>query len=137
MNLSVKCRPVLFDLLAAALVLLLAALSFFGFYGGQDSGTKKSVLVSIDGEICDEFSPAKAGETRIYENNGYTLTVETVESDGVFGVCVCASDCPGLDCVHRGVITRSGESIVCLPARIVIRIDGADTADGGPDAVLG
>ena len=46
-----------------------------------------------------------------------------------------ASDCPTQDCVHTGAITRSGQSIVCLPGRIVIQLEGG--GDGGPDLVIG
>ena len=38
------------------------------------------------------------------------------------------SDCPGQDCVHSGAVSRAGQSIVCLPARIVVELVGA--ADG-------
>ena len=40
------------------------------------------------------------------------------------GVCVTRSDCPGQDCVHTGRITRSRQSIVCLPEQVVIQLTG-------------
>ena len=43
-------------------------------------------------------------------------------------VSVTQSDCPGQDCVHSGAVSRAGQSIVCLPARIVVELVGA--ADG-------
>ena len=130
MNTSVKRRPVPFDLLAVALVLLLAALVSFRFYGGERVGAARLVTVSIGGETVDRFDLSEPGVQRIYTNNGYTLTVQTEE----FGLRVVSSDCPNQDCVHRGTIDRGGESIVCLPARIVISL-AAD--EGGIDAVLG
>lgn len=130
MNTSVKRRPVPFDLLAVALVLLLAALVAFRFYGGKPVGAARLATVSINGEVVDSFDLSAVGATRTYTNNGYTLTVQTEE----FGLRVIDSDCPNRDCVHRGLIDRGGESIVCLPARIIISL----TADeGGIDAVLG
>jgi len=62
--------------------------------------------------------------THNYANNGYTLTVTA--TGGV--VSVTQSDCPGQDCVHSGAVSRAGQSIVCLPARIVVELVGA--ADG-------
>ena len=50
------------------------------------------------------------------------------------GVRVAESDCPGRDCVHTGVITRAGQSIVCLPEQVVVQLSGGGS---GPDAVLG
>lgn len=47
------------------------------------------------------------------------------------------SDCPTQDCVHMGEITRGGQSIVCLPARIVVQLEGGAAADDGVDLVIG
>ena len=130
MNTSVKRRPVPFDLLAVALVLLLAALVAFRFYGGEKVGAARLAAVSIDGKTVDRFDLSDVGAQHTYSNNGYTLTVQTEE----FGLRVISSDCPNQDCVRRGTIDRGGESIVCLPARIIISL-AAD--EGGIDAVLG
>ena len=62
--------------------------------------------------------------THTYANNGYTLTVTAAGG----AVSVTQSDCPGQDCVHSGAVSRAGQSIVCLPARIVVELVGA--ADG-------
>jgi hypothetical protein len=42
------------------------------------------------------------------------------------------SACPDKLCVRSGWISRQGESIVCLPNRVVIEITGGE---GGPDVV--
>ena len=77
-----------------------------------------------------------AQRSRTYTNNGVTLTVApcvTVKRDAetrtqteTAGVRVVSSDCPTQDCVHTGQISRAGQSIVCLPAHIVITLAGAD-----------
>ncbi|MFR6093931.1 MAG: hypothetical protein ACLUIW_02515 [Dysosmobacter welbionis] len=36
-----------------------------------------------------------------------------------------------------GEITRGGQSIVCLPARIVVQLEGGAAADDGVDLVIG
>ena len=40
-------------------------------------------------------------------------------------VRVSESDCPNQDCVHSGAISRAGQSIVCLPARVADTLEGA------------
>jgi len=35
-----------------------------------------------------------------------------------------ASHCPQKICVHSGAIRRSGELLVCVPNRVVVRING-------------
>lgn len=131
MRSSVKRRPVAPDLLIVLAVLLLALLVSVGFYGGSE--TAATVSVTVEGVETERFPLLRAGDVRTLKNRGYTLTLETAEKGGRLGVCVTDADCPNRDCVRSGVITKGGESIVCLPARIAIRL----LSDGGADAVLG
>ena len=140
MKRSPKLRPTAPDALVALTVVLLAAgLAFFQWRGGQAEGL--TAVVSIDGAEVDRFSPEDLLEgPRIYSNNGYTLEVARGlrgESSSEPGLRVALSDCPTQDCVHTGTITRGGQSIVCLPARIVIRLEGGEAEPGDVDAVLG
>ena len=56
------------------------------------------------------------------------LAARAPQSGALTVVSVTQSDCPGQDCVHSGAVSRAGQSIVCLPARIVVELVGA--ADG-------
>ena len=137
MNNSPKLTPGKYDLIVVAAVLALAALLGVRFWlsPAPESGTLLAV-VEIDGAEVDRFTLAQAAEeTRTYTNNGVTLTVApcaTVKRDAqtrtqteTAGVRVVSSDCPTQDCVHTGQISRAGQSIVCLPAHIVITLAGA------------
>lgn len=138
MNNSPKLTPGKYDLIVVAAVLALAALLGVRFWlsPAPESGTLLAV-VEIDGAEVDRFTLAQAAEeTRTYTNNGVTLTVapcatakrdaETRTQTETAGVRVASSDCPTQDCVHTGQISRAGQSIVCLPAHIVITLAGAD-----------
>ena len=138
MNNSPKLTPGKYDLIVVAAVLALAALlgARFWLSPAPESGTLLAV-VEIDGAEVDRFALAQAAEeTRTYTNNGVTLTVApcaTVKRDAetrtqteTAGVRVVSSDCPTQDCVHTGQISRAGQSIVCLPAHIVITLAGTD-----------
>ncbi|MDR1580824.1 MAG: NusG domain II-containing protein [Synergistaceae bacterium] len=46
------------------------------------------------------------------------------------GVRMVSADCPGGDCVRAGTIQNAGESIICLPHRLTVRL----TAGGVPAA---
>ena len=146
MNNSPKLTPGKYDLIVVAAVLALAALLGVRFWlpSEPESGTLLAV-VEIDGAEVDRFTLAQAAEeTRTYTNNGVTLTVApcaTVKRDAetrtqteTAGVRVVSSDCPTQDCVHTGQISRAGQSIVCLPAHIVITLAGADA---GYDLITG
>lgn len=48
-------------------------------------------------------------------------------------VCFASSDCPDGVCVRTGVLNRAGQTAVCLPNRLVIRVEG----EGDVDAISG
>ena len=133
MKRSPELKPNLWDILVVLAVVALAAASALTVWPGRDSGSLTAV-VTADGEELDRFAPADlAAGPRTYTHNGYTLTV-TAE-DG--GLRVSEADCPTQDCVHTGAISRSGQSIVCLPARIIIQLTGSQADPGGVDVVIG
>jgi hypothetical protein len=53
------------------------------------------------------------------------------------GKCsITEADCPDKLCVKQGKIRKTGESIICLPHRVVVTIRGKKDADGdGVDAI--
>ena len=143
-----KLRPTGWDALVVLAVAVLAAgLAFFQWRGGETG--ELTAVVSVDGAEVARFAPSDLLESpRTYSGNGYTLTVvmavdyegpplNALPPSGKAGICVAVSDCPTQDCVRTGLIYRSGQSIVCLPARIIIRLEGGGLDPGGVDAVLG
>lgn len=123
-----ELKPTRYDALVVAAVLLLAAaLGAYQWRGARADAL--TVVVRADGAELERFP---LGETeRRYTSNGVTLTVAATAE----GVCVAQSDCPTRDCVRTGTISRAGQSIVCLPARIVVTLEGARGADF--DAIAG
>ena len=115
-----ELRPNRYDALVVLVVLALAAaLAVRPFLAARapQSGAL-TVVVSADGQELDRLPLAQFG-THTYANNGYTLTVTAA------GGAVSVTQ---RDCVHSGAVSRAGQSIVCLPARIVVELVGA--ADG-------
>lgn len=130
-----KLRPTGWDALVIGIILVLAVGCGIRFWGQNTAGQETlTAVISVDGAEADRI-PLDAGQDtrRTYTHNGYTLTVILSAADGVW---VQTSDCPTQDCVHTGTITRGGQSIVCLPARIVIQLQGG-TEKPDVDAVLG
>lgn len=129
-------RPRLADALILLAVLALAAVVALWQFSARTESTALTVVVEIDAVEADRF-PLESLETHTYSNNGVTLTlapyvgrastVSSQESELSRGICVSTSDCPTGDCVRTGVITRAGQSIVCLPGRIVVTLEGAQT----------
>lgn len=129
---SPDLRPRVWDALVAALVVALAVACAVMFW--RNSGTDTlTAVISVDGEETEtvDLSALTEPEERVIQAGGYTLHLELSQE----GARMAASDCPTQDCVHTGTITRSGQSIVCLPARVSVVLVGG--ADSGVDAVIG
>lgn len=83
---------------------------------------------------------SSAGEYAVIEEDGQTQTVSLIQkqeltlahakvaiSDGT--IAITQADCPDQVCVKTGAISRSGQSIVCVPNHIVITIHGKSPVD--------
>lgn len=125
-----KLRPTLWDGVVAALVAALAIVTILCFYGRR-TGAPQAVTITHRGALIQTIRLTGLTGTKTVAIDGdYHLEIQ-VDSGGV---CVVHSDCPGQDCVHTGAISRAGQSIVCLPAQVVISLESASS---DVDAVLG
>ena len=134
-------RPKPLDALVAAVVIALAVVTALLFYLPKTGGGDQLTLVITVGGQEQSRTPVTQlpdGPVRIEGRGGYPLTLSPSYSDLPFSpewsVRVSDSDCPGQDCVHTGAISRAGQSIVCLPAQVVISLVGTAS---DVDAVLG
>lgn len=119
-----------FDALVALIIALLAVAAALWFYLPRSQSGQLTVVISVAGEETRRVPLSDFTETTV-TGGSYTLRVGT--RDG--GVAVTDSDCPTQNCVHTGVITRAGQSIVCLPAQVVVHLEG--TAPDAPDVIVG
>ncbi len=98
----------------AAIVLLsgvLLAVSLSGKSG-------KSIEISCDNKHYKSYPLNKNGEYKIKTQGGEnTLIIE----DG--HACFKNSDCPDKTCEKMGKISKAGDSIVCLPHRVVAEVE--------------
>lgn len=115
------------DLLAVGAVLLLALLVFAAFLPGSGQEAAYAQIYR-DGKLLRTVALSSDGEFTLEDAYHTTVTVK----DG--SIAVTASDCPGEDCVASGWISTAGRSIVCLPARLEIRVVGQT---GDVDFVVG
>ena len=118
------------DLLAVGMVLLLAAIVGVVFWLQTVGESRITVEIRLDGELVESFSLDE--ERTVTVAGQYTNLV--VDRDGA--VWVEESDCPGEDCVHSGWQSTPGQSIVCLPNRVELRILGTPQ-EGEVDGVSG
>ena len=130
------------DALVALAVALLAAVTALLFYLPRTQSDQLTLVITVGGQEQSRTPVTQLpdGPVRIEGRSGYTLTLSPSYSDLPFSpewsVRVSDSDCPGQDCVHTGAISRAGQSIVCLPAQVVVYLEGTPAA-GQPDVIVG
>ena len=106
------------DVVVISFVIMLAVLIGVVFW--MKTGTQEGNVVVIyrEGEKIQEI-PLNV-DTEVLIQNDYTNKLIVKDKK----VAIEESDCPGMDCVHSGWISGKGRSLVCLPNRVEIRIEG-------------
>ena len=92
----------------------------------QDGGT---VIVEQNGRETARYALSEDRTVRIEGEGGYNLLV--IEGGEVY---LSEADCPTQLCMKTGKIRYAGQSIVCLPHKLAVRIKGGAS---GLDAVTG
>ena len=125
-------RPKPLDALVAAAVVALAVVTALLFYGPRTGAGQLTAVITQHGQTVRTVALTGLDKELVIplDDGTYHLTVR-VSGDAAY---IADSDCPGQDCVHTGAITRAGQSIVCLPAQVVISLVGTSS---DVDAVLG
>ena len=117
------------DFAVCAVVLLLAAGIFLV---GLRRGTDGEQLVAV---VCQD-----GAEIARVVLTGLQTPV-TVTVDGAYqniivisgeGARVQSATCPHQTCVHTGLLTRAGQTAVCLENKMTLTLEGA----GAPDVVI-
>lgn len=125
-----ELKPKPMDALVILAVLLLGVAAAWLAYGGENSGAL-TATVKHRGQVVARVELSSLTEEKTVSIDGaYHLTVTLDRT----GAAVTDSDCPGQDCLHTGRITRSGQSIVCLPEQVIVTLEGKAPS---PDVVLG
>ena len=78
--------------------------------------------VTVDGQLVLTVPLTREATVTVGENRGFRNVVEV--SGG--RVRVLDADCPDRLCVRQGWIRYSGESIVCLPHKLVVTVRGSE-----------
>ncbi len=103
------------------LVLVVFCLVFYFFRGQMGAQVK----VTVDGVLYDTYPLEKEQEIAI-EKDG-VVTNRLVIRDGVADMI--EADCPDKLCVHQKAISKTGETIVCLPNKVVAEIIGSEESE--------
>ena len=107
-----------------ALLVLAVVASGAWILFGRSSAADPRVVIEVDGEIFADYdmdevkgiipiSTPNGGENRVW-----------VQEDLVF---MDSANCPDQTCVKQGVIKDGTVPIVCLPHKVIVRIEGGES----------
>ncbi len=116
------------DMILIAAVLVIALIGFAAIKMTQKDG--KEVVVTVDGKEVYKTSIQKDQTYKIPEKNG--TNVMQIK-DGK--VTMKKADCRDQICADHKAIEKSGETIVCLPHKVVIEIKSGDGKEQELDGV--
>lgn len=122
-----KRRNDLLFIIALMVTVMLAGAALFFLRSEGDA-----VTVTVDGVVYGTYPLAEdtAVDLPTYGNGHNRLVIR----DGV--ALMENADCPDRICVAHRPISRQGESIVCLPHRVVVTVVVAQRDDTAPDLVV-
>lgn len=123
-RLFTKADAVLLAALAAAVLLLL----LWVFLPRQ--GTLQAEIITATEAFTVDLSSVKEPYETVIVSNGHTLTLSFEKN----AVRVRESDCPDKCCVACGKLTKNGQSAICLPAKVMVRVFASDESE--VDAVI-
>ena len=103
------------DFLIIGIVLVLIAVSFLPVFLPKNEGN--AVTVTVAGKTVLITSLDRDFEQEIVTEYGTnTLVIKDGYAD------IISADCHGNDCVYQKKISKNGETIVCLPHKMVVQI---------------
>lgn len=95
-----------------------------------NTGSEYYLITLRDDVVGVEYFRDKP-EPKFSEGTSYNL-ISVVNGT----VDIEAADCKDQICVHHKPISSKGESIICLPHRLVVEVDSGDNADEPLDGVV-
>lgn len=97
---------------------LVIALLAFGIYMGMHKSQGTQVQIQIDGSVYKTLSLAKDQTILIPSAGNHTNKLEI--KNGYANMV--DADCPDKLCVHQKKIKNAGESLVCLPHKVIVTV---------------
>ncbi len=116
-------------LITAVILAAVIGLIYLNFFRSPGD----SVTVTVDGEVYGVYSLSRDICEDIYSGDNNENHNRFVIKDGK--AFMETATCPDGICVSHKSIFRDGESIVCLPNRVVITVT-RDAGTDGPDVII-
>lgn len=110
-------------LLVLAIILISAGIYLYMNVLMPSNGAKVQILV--DGLVTQEYDLYKS-QTIVVETENGGQNILVIDNGSCY---LDDANCPDKLCVHQGTISKAGQSIICLPHKLVIKIVGGEEQD--------
>lgn len=107
-------------LLAIFLILVLAVI-----FSSLKKKEGASVVITVEGNVYRTVFLTEDQEIEI-EKDGNVINILSIR-DGKADMV--SATCPDKLCVHQKPVSKSGETIVCLPHQVVVEVKGSEEGD--------
>lgn len=104
------------DFILICLVLIVVSISF-GINTIINNKDSEAIEIYVDNKLYKTYSIDDEEEFKINTKDGYNIV--KIHNGGVE---ITEASCPDKVCIKSGFITKSSESIVCLPNKVNIKI---------------
>mgnify|MGYP002852732780 CR=1 FL=1 len=111
------------DVILILCLIIIGAVLAASFFAIKGMGSY--AVITVDGEIVARYSLNKDRTEVISLENGESNTIVICDNS----VCVSEATCPDGLCVNMGAISREGQTIVCLPHKLVVSIESRSADD--------
>lgn len=107
--------------------IILAAIGIYVAIGASYRAQGDMIAVQTADGTVSRYSLLYEEEIKIGDGN--TLIIKGGKADMIF------ANCPDQVCVHSKPVSKMGETIICLPNKVVIEVLGQNGEDK-PDAIV-
>lgn len=112
-----------FILLAVLVVIALAAFCGVSLYSALSTKEPEAV-VYLNGEEQGRYPLSEDATVELRQESGYNiLKIQDGKAD------ITEASCPDKVCVNHRAVSKQGESLVCLPNKMVVEIENGEESE--------
>jgi len=111
------------DFLVYVFIVILICFSILGLKWMGESVSGRKLIVELDGRTVESINLDQneiSRELRI-ETGGGGYNILNITSEGV---SIVEANCPDQVCVRSSKITKPGQTIICLPHKLIVKLVG-------------
>ncbi len=117
-----KCKPNKADITLIAVLIAVTVAGFAALWLTLDGGDV--AVVYVDGEVWGRYRLDEDKTVEIETEYGHNvLIIKDGKAD------VTEADCPDRTCVSSRAVDKIGQTIICLPHKLTVKIEGGNKAN--------